>query len=327
MSRTQVDRIRKLHKAFVSAWSALQVPDAASGQSLFLALLGRHDDEVIDLDLLHRDAVNELSVSADCDVQHAAMIYGAAINGRELGDLAESVSDSEAPDDEPLAEAPSTASPTPKAATAQLSPPVAPTPSVKTPFPRINDQPTHPAATPREPPAPAPQPRPLATGQSTHLDDLRHEAFQLADAAAQMLGCDDIVRPIGNGLGFLVDAVPAEVRESLPINQRPALLCAWWLLVTVSEQFASHGLAERAIPESWENTPVGEAMTKATQVEHWQSRMAREKRAEALLAVPYMPASNYAAYGLHRVTTEFFDTWTALLTITRQIYAATDGQP
>ena len=25
-------------------WSALQVPDAASGQSLFLALLGRHDD-------------------------------------------------------------------------------------------------------------------------------------------------------------------------------------------------------------------------------------------------------------------------------------------
>lgn len=41
MSRTQIDRIRKLHKAFVSAWSALQVPDAASGQSLFLALLGR----------------------------------------------------------------------------------------------------------------------------------------------------------------------------------------------------------------------------------------------------------------------------------------------
>ncbi|HPQ26743.1 MAG TPA: hypothetical protein PLY75_17555, partial [Gammaproteobacteria bacterium] len=71
----------------------------------------------------------------------------------------------------------------------------------------------------------------------------------------------------------------------------------------------------------------GEAMTKATQVEHWQSRMAREKRAEALLAVPYMPASNYAAFGLHRVTTEFFDTWTALLKITRQIYAATDGQP
>ena len=142
-----------------------------------------------------------------------------------------------------------------------------------------------------------------------------------------MLGCDDIVRPIGNGLGFLVDAVPAEVRESLPIHQRPALLCAWWLLVTVSEQFASHGLAERAMPADWQGTPVGEAMTKATQVEHWQSRMAREKRAEALLAVPYMPASNYAAFGLHRVTTEFFDTWTALLKITRQIYAATDGQP
>ena len=110
-----------------------------------------------------------------------------------------------------------------------------------------------------------------------------------------MLGCDDVVRPICNGLGFLVDAVPAEVRESLPINQRPALLCAWWLLVTVSEQFAPHGLAERAMPIDWQDTPVGEAMTKATQVEHWQSRMAREKRAEALLAVPYIPASDYAA--------------------------------
>ncbi len=327
MSRTQVDRIRKLDKAFVSAWSALQVPDAASGQSLFLALLGRHDDEVIDLDLLHRDAVNELSVSADCDVQHAAMIYGAAIDGRDLGDLIESVSDPEVPDDEPLAEEPTATSPTPRAVTAQPSPPVATTPPVKTPFPRAPDQLTHSASTPGEQPQATTQTRLLASDQATHLDDLRDEAFRLADAAAQMLGCDDVVRRISNGLGFLVEAVPADVRESLPINQRPALLCAWWLLVTVSEQFASHGLAERAMPADWQDTPVGEAMAKATQVEHWQSRMAREKRAEALLAVPYMPASNYAAYGLHRVTTEFFDTWTALLTITRQIYSATDGQP
>jgi ParB family protein of integrating conjugative element (PFGI_1 class) len=89
MGRAQVDRIRKLHKAFVTAWSALQVPDPAAGQALFLALLGRHDDDVIDLDLLHRDAVNELSVSADCDVQHAAMVYGAAIDGRDLAGLVE----------------------------------------------------------------------------------------------------------------------------------------------------------------------------------------------------------------------------------------------
>ena len=49
--------------------------------------------------------------------------------------------------------------------------------------------------------------------------------------------------------------------------------------------------------------------------------------ADALLAVPYMPASNYAAYGLHRVTGEFFDTWTALVITTRRIYEATKGQP
>ena len=101
MSRNQVDRIRKLHKAFVTAWSSLQVPDIDAGESLFVDLLGRHDDDVIDLDLLHRDAVNELSVSADCDVQHAAMIYGAAIDGRDLDGLIESVSnDSQTEDGE-----------------------------------------------------------------------------------------------------------------------------------------------------------------------------------------------------------------------------------
>jgi hypothetical protein len=68
-------------------------------------------------------------------------------------------------------------------------------------------------------------------------------------------------------------------------------------------------------------------MAKATHIEHWQSRMAKERRAEALLAVPYMPPSNFAAFGLHRVSVEFFDTWTALITTTRRIYQATDGQP
>ncbi|MGB5201333.1 MAG: hypothetical protein WBR56_15680, partial [Sedimenticolaceae bacterium] len=155
----------------------------------------------------------------------------------------------------------------------------------------------------------------------------RNEAFQLADVAAQMLGCDGMITPIASGLGFLVAPVPAEVRESIPITQRPALLCAWWLLVTVSEQFASHGLAVTAMPAEWDDTPVGEAMAKATHIEHWQSRMAKERRAEALLAVPYMPPSNYAAYGLHRVSAEFFDTWTALVSTTRRIYGATDGQP
>jgi hypothetical protein len=156
---------------------------------------------------------------------------------------------------------------------------------------------------------------------------LRNEAFQLADVAAQMLGCDGMITPIASGLGFLVGPVPAQVRESIPITQRPALLCAWWLLVTVSEQFASHGLAINAMPAEWDDTPVGEAMAKATHIEHWQSRMAKERRAEALLAVPYMPPSNYAAYGLHRVTEEFFGTWTALVATTRRIYGATDGQP
>lgn len=344
MGRAQVDRIRKLHKAFVTAWSALQVPDPGAGQSLFLALLGRHDDDVIDLDLLHRDAVNELSVSADCDVQHAAMVYGAAIDGRDLAGLVENAeADTGIEDPDPALASGAPAAPTtavmdrpqPSTSAAQASPPIAAPGGLETPFPKFREEPGRPAAVqPRMVTIEEPIPDPTSgTGTDTgaesvgRLDRLRNDAFRLAESAAQMLGCDDIVRPIDTGLGFLVGAVPAEVRESLPIAQRPALLCAWWLLVTVSEQFASHGLAEPAIPADWQDSPVGEAMARASEVEHWQSRMAREKRAEALLAVPYMPASNYAAYGLHRVTGEFFDTWTRLLATTRAIYAATDGQP
>jgi hypothetical protein len=318
MSRTQVDRIRKLHKAFVTAWTSLKVPNNDAGESLFIDLLGRHDDDVIDLDLLHRDAVNELSVSADCDVQHAAMIYGAAIDGRDLDGLIDSVSNDSPPEDAQQEGNPS------------VEPPTAPCPQ-----PQPTSTASPPVATKPQPPTVV-QPRlaePLAQAASPshqrpdHVDALRNEAFQLADVAAQMLGCDGMITPIASGLGFLVAPVPAEVRESIPITQRPALLCAWWLLVTVSEQFASHGLAVTAMPAEWDDTPVGDAMAKATHVEHWQSRMAKERRAEALLAVPYMPSSNYAAYGLHRVTEEFFGTWTALVATTRRIYAATDGQP
>ena len=305
---------------------------------MFLALLGRHDDDVIDLDLLHRDAVNELSVSADCDVQHAAMVYGAAIDGRDLGDFAapnganaqDLGTGSTTPTGAP-SRPPATAETRPTPPVAETPSPAAPPAGPETPFPKRREAPERPAdgapptvATEERVPVPTTGTGTALTGP---LDQLRHEAFRLAQSAAQMLGCDDIVRPIDTGLGFLVDAVPADVRESLPMALRPALLCAWWLLVTVSEQFASHGLAEPVIPADWRDSPVGEAMARASEVEHWQSRMAREKRAEALLAVPYMPASNYAAYGLHRVTGEFFDTWTALLAVTRAIYAATDGQP
>ena len=318
MSRAQVDRIRKLHKAFVVAWSSLQIPDAESGQSLFIDLLSRHDDDVINLELLHRDAINELSVSADCDVQHAAMIYGAAIDGRDLDDLVENI-DSGLQTDDSKEIGDVDLQPPPAS---QLQLPTVPNASQRS-VPEEGPAATahRPATTPRTQPAPS-------TGLNPNpIEGLRNEAFHLADIAAQMLGCDDMVTPIDRGLGFLVGPVPTEVRESIPITHRPALLCAWWLLVTVSEQFASHGLAVNAMPAGWQDTPVGEAMAKATHIEHWQSRMAKEKRAEALLAVPYMPPSNYAAFGLHRVTAEFFNTWTALVTTTRRIYEATDGQP
>lgn len=320
MSRAQADRIRKLHKAFVTAWGSLRIPDNDAGESLFVDLLGRHDDDVIDLDRLHRAAINELSVSADCDVQHAAMIYGAAIEGRDLGGLVEDISgESCASDTSTEAQASALSTPQlPSAPQAQTEPEAPPPQPAQARLPTAVHHAT---------PAPRTSPAPLIGSPPDPVATLRDEAFRLADAAAQRLGCDGMVTRIDNGLGFLVAPVPAEVRESIPVAQRPALLCAWWLLVTVSEQFASHGLAASSMPADWQGTAVGEAMSKAAHIEHWQSRMAKEKRADALLAVPYMPASNYAAYGLHRVTGEFFDTWIALIATTRRIYEAKKGQP
>ena len=158
------------------------------------------------------------------------MIYGAALDGRDLDVLVVSVnSESQTDDGE-------------EEKSAEVSPPPASQPQPKT-------EPNAPQSAVRQErsaaaiqsPSTIPRTEPGSSGnhQRDPIHVLRNEAFQLADVAAQLLGCDGMITPIASGLGFLVGPVPAEVRESIPITQRPALLCAWWLLVTVSEQFAS----------------------------------------------------------------------------------------
>ena len=98
------------------------------------------------------------------------------------------------------------------------------------------------------------------------------------------------------------------------------------MLVSVSEQFATHGLAAQSIPPQWVDTPVGEGMAHARQFDDWQQAGLSTGRIDTLMAVPPFGACDYAA-GLHTTTQEFFDTWRSLVATTRRIYEITQGQP
>ena len=322
LGRKQVEQIRKLHNAFIAAWDALQIPDVEGGEPLFLDLLGRHDDELIDLDLLQRDAVNELSVSADCDVQYAAMLYGAVLEGREVDHLIEQINANALQEDSPDGEAPAVDIGTPppsfgdQSSSTENAQDAVVTPDASAPVATETASPSR-----GNPNDHRPSDRPM------DVASLRVEAYRLAHVAAGMLGCGEMIAPIDNGLGFLVNSVPDAAREALPVDRRPVLLCTWWMLVTVSEQFATHGGSATSVPPPWIDTPVGNAIAESGHFDQWQARMFQENNVDALCAVPFMPVSNYAALGLHQVAQGFFDTWLTLVATTRRIYEVTHGQP
>lgn len=80
--RTTIARIHELQRAFSKAWASMELGEADEAHSLFEQTLQRHDGDVLDLDALRRDLEEELSVSADCDMQRASLEFGGALYGR-----------------------------------------------------------------------------------------------------------------------------------------------------------------------------------------------------------------------------------------------------
>ena len=82
MGRTTIAKIHELQRAFAKAWASLELGDADEAHSLFEQTLQRHDGDMLDLDALRRDLEEELSISADCDMQRASLEFGGALYGR-----------------------------------------------------------------------------------------------------------------------------------------------------------------------------------------------------------------------------------------------------
>ena len=86
MGRPQIERIKSLDRAFGQCWKSFDLGADSLAQDVFVEVLSRHDAEQLDLDAIRRDLETELSVSADIDVQRASLLFGAALDGRDLTD-------------------------------------------------------------------------------------------------------------------------------------------------------------------------------------------------------------------------------------------------
>ena len=87
MGRPQIERVQALERAFLATWEALGVPDQDTGRVIYREVLARHDGERLDLERIRMDLHAELSVSADIPAGRAALLLGAALDGRDVADL------------------------------------------------------------------------------------------------------------------------------------------------------------------------------------------------------------------------------------------------
>ncbi|GAB4360948.1 MAG: ParB family protein [Gammaproteobacteria bacterium] len=359
MGRPQIERIRNLDRAFCAAWAVLGLGEAESAQSLFIDVLSRHDGETLDLDPVRRDLETELSVSADCDVQRASLVLGAALSGRTVAQLLEEQSGSGQADEEGAepagAEAPEQGSPVQDPGSAAPASAPASTP-VMTASPRAEPEAPNPAPagghtpereptqrTPRlavVPPAEsagAPPPRESETpvGRSTpdlptDLKSLRARCWTLATRLAHLTRMGDVVIPIPAGLGYLVSPVPQEVLEPMAPEAVRTAAVVWWHLAALAEQFAAHGGAISHMPEEWCERPIGEAIQAAggdsgpSLWSQWYWGRFDEQLATDVppLDGPDIGPAMYQAWGDRE-----WSVWTDLVETYRAVHRLTSGNP
>lgn len=86
MGRPLIERIKTLDRAFCKCWQSLELGVDNVAQDVFIEVLSRHDAEQLDLDAIRRDLETELSVTADLDLQRTSLLFGAALDGRQVNE-------------------------------------------------------------------------------------------------------------------------------------------------------------------------------------------------------------------------------------------------
>lgn len=327
IGRPTIARIYDLQKAFGKVWQSMDLGEAEEANNLFEQTLQRHDGDAFDPDRLRRDLEEELSISADCDMQRASLEFGSALRGR---------SDTEAPSHTARDDTAHTAS-----ATGQ---------SAKTPDTHSKqhaepggdesegrdtadeNRPARPGTTDSgsEEDRAADDPLPAAIDESLPRDlkSLRSRAWTLASRIAQGSQLGDIVVPIRDGLGFLVGPVALETQQSWSPDVGRRALCVWWHLATLAEQFARHGRACPYIPEAWQQRRIGDAMRQARDGQQAFSQWQWQQADRDLFSdVPPLEPNDLGPVLYRHWAERRWHDWIRLVETYRAIYRTTSDAP
>ncbi len=277
MGKPQIERIQALDRAFLAVWRALGIDDPGAGRAIFREVLARHDGETLDLDRLRMDLHAELSVSADIGAELAALLLGAALDGRDVAELLarHPVDEDEALDgpdggEAPAAETPGATAPGPDAGDAVPEGAAAPsTPPGRAEIPSTNHATgaVHQVDTSSGDDPAADPPRKDGEGGDARarVRALRARAADLAETLAREAGLpeDLVIRVPNNGCGYIVGNVRlGRPGEDYDDKRRKAIV--WWLLASVSEQFTFHNMAWMYLPPTQRSgSTVGQLATKA----------------------------------------------------------------
>lgn len=351
IGRPTIAKIHEMQRAFARTWSVMGIGESEEADSLFEQTLSRHDGDFLDIKALRLDLEEELTISADCDMQRASMELGAALYGR---------SDSEAnaprstgqPDAQtgtptatgdasgqaaaPLIETPSQRS----SADAETQSPASETSKPDTKLPTETRSrpapPTHSGASETqggssESPAESPhaQNQPTRTEALPHdLKSLRGRAWTLSSRIAQGSRLGDIVLPISTGLGFLIRPIPLEVQQSWHPEIGRSAMCVWWHLATLAEQFARHGQACVVMPDTWSERPIGQAMRQARDGQEAFSRWQWQTADRELFAdVPPLEPNDIGPMLYQSWPEQRWNDWIQLVETYREIYRKADNAP
>ncbi len=362
VGRTTITKVYELQRAFSKAWASMDLGAADEAVGLFEQTLQRHDGDGLDFDALRRDLEEELSVSADCDMQRASLELGAALYGRSDSEADRSPIPGHPAPDPDLAGDDSGVQPTPAPASAHRTPgapadrtsapPLANTPPSQAPLPasgaavRPAGREGHAASTsarpadndrskPREP-SPDPEPtnppgddRPTARDSIPgDLKSLRARAWTLASRIAQGSRLGEIVTPIRGGLGFLVGPVPMDAQQAWHPEIGRSAMCVWWHLATLAEQFARHGQACAYMPQDWQRRRIGDAMRQARDGPQAFSRWQWEQADRELLCeVPPLEPNDIGPMLYQSWPDQRWNDWVQLVETYRAIYRFTDNKP
>ncbi len=346
LGKPQVERIQALERAFVHVWEALGVPDPEAGRAIFREVLARLDGERIDLDRFRIDLHAELSVSADCAVNQAALFLGAALDGRDVESLLarHPVEDEDDDAGEAEQDAPAGTPDTRSRVAGMTEPGPAghggePSAGEGGAFVRESVSPArHPetrsAGPAGAPPAPSSDEE-QASGRhgKDHLRNLRIRAGALACRITQAVGFyEGVVTEIpNNGAGFIVNRPILSGNEEQ--QRRQAIV--WWMLAAISEQFHT---ANRASEYMSRGMVVGHMVgilsqvaaysrweSNAPNIARWLSREARNISSGMERVYQEVPACNGPDLGPFFLDAdtglddETFEAWLELARIYREI--------